>query len=151
MYLKINTLSVESLTIFIWNWRNRMMYCFPIHFGFFCEVCLIEFVYKLRKELKLSRKSLISKLLHRIINQWKPKEMIKDPVKYALCRLAQTEKKDLVVESVCDITFIVILRINQSCKSDSLITVIIFLVHKEWLLLLSLYNALRHRTIALSY
>ena len=69
--------------------------------------------------------------------------MINHPDKCDVCRLTQ--------KSVCDINFKFILRIDQSCELDNLKTVISFLVHKEWLSLLSLYSELRCRNIELLY
>ena len=117
----------------------------------------------LEKEIKL--KEFNFKLLHGILpcNKNLKRWRIKDSEQCDVCSLPQTLEHLLfdchyvkplwrVVESLCDIqvSFHVILGVHGSSDYDNLITLVSFLIYKEWLVL-SLENKSRSSSIVLQY
>ena len=117
----------------------------------------------LQKEIKL--KEFNFKLLHGILpcNKNLKRFRIKDSEQCDVCNSPQTIQHLLfnchyvkplwrVVESLCNIQvgFEVILGVHDSSDYDNLITVVSFLIYKEWLVL-SFENDSRSKTIILQY
>ena len=117
----------------------------------------------LQKEIKL--KEFNFKLLHGILpcNKNLKRWRIKDSEQCDVCNSPQTIQHLLfnchyvkplwrVVESLCNIqvSFEVILGVHDSSDYDNLITVVSFLIYKEWLVL-SFENDSRSKTIVLQY
>ena len=133
----------------------------------YCDIDDVNYIYIekvcLEKEIKL--KEFNFKVLHGILpcnknlKQWKIRTCDScdvcgevQTIEHLLwnCRYVRSLWK--IVESVLDIrlNFDMILGINNSCKESYVLTLVSFLVYKEWLLL-SLENKLRNNRIVLDY
>lgn len=117
----------------------------------------------LEKEIKF--KEFNFKLLHGILacNVNLKKWHIKDNSDCDVCGLAQTIEHLLfdciyvkplwsLVDQICNIntTFRTIIGLDNACKENCIVTLISFIIYKEWLLL-SLQNKCRNRNIVLSF
>ena len=133
----------------------------------YCDIDDVNYIYIekvwLEKEIKL--KEFNFKVLHGILpcnknlKQWKIRICDScdvcgevQTIEHLLwdCRYVRSLWK--IVESVLDmrLNFDMILGINNSCKESYVLTLVSFLVYKEWLLL-SLENKLRNNRIVLEY
>ena len=133
----------------------------------FCSVddVIDVFTRKLLLEKEIKLKEFNFKLLHGILpcNKNLKRWQIKESEQCDVCNMPQTIEHLLfncyyvkplwrVVESLCNIrvSFEVILGVHDSNDYDNLMTVVSFLIYKEWLIL-SLDNKSRSRNIVLQH